>query len=98
MYLGFRDADASDTTYTHRLIGKPEKGSGTMTDNTDSVLGSGALQHGDHVTVHGNGQIRYSGYVDDTMPLLNIVWIRELRTGERKMFSTDECHIFRYQT
>ena len=51
------------------------------------------LRHGDHVGVHSNGNFHYSGYVDDTIPRLNIVWIRELHTGERKMLSTDEYRI-----
>ncbi|NKX56581.1 hypothetical protein [Arthrobacter mobilis] len=66
-----------------------------MTNNTGSALDAAALGPGDHVEVHGNGHIRYSGYIEDTMPQLNIVWIRELRTGERRMLFTDECRIFR---
>lgn len=70
-----------------------------MTDSTGSALDSAALRLGDRVEyVHGNGHTRYIGYVEDTMPQLNIVWIREIRTGERRMLSTDECHIYRPQT
>jgi hypothetical protein len=65
-----------------------------MTDNRDGVLDSAALQRGDHVTVHMNGHINYSGYVEDTIPGLNIVWVRELPIGERKLICTDDCRIF----
>jgi hypothetical protein len=75
--------------------GTPQKGNGTMTDNTDSALVATALRSGDRVEVRGNGHTHYSGYVEDTMPQLNIVWVRERRTGERRMLSTDECRIFR---
>lgn len=63
-----------------------------MTDNTSSALDA-ALRRGDHVDVRGTGNVHYNGYVEDTMPQLNIVWVREQRTGERKMLLTDECHI-----
>lgn len=67
-----------------------------MTNHTDSTPKSDALRQGDHVDIHSNGIFRYSGYVEDMMPRLRVVWIRELLTGERKMLSTDECCIVRH--
>jgi hypothetical protein len=74
-------------------IGTPKKGNGTMTHNTGPGLDTAVLEHGDLVAVHGDEQLPYGGYVDDTFPQLNIVWIRELRTGECRMLSTNECRI-----
>jgi hypothetical protein len=78
--------------------GYPENGNTEMANHTDSAPKSSALQHGDLVDIHSNGNFRYSGYVDDTIPQLNIVWIRELLTGERKMLSTDEHHVDQHPT
>jgi hypothetical protein len=69
-----------------------------MTDSTGNALDSAAFRLGDRVDVHRNGHSHYIAYVEDTMPQLNIVWIREMRTGERRMLSTDECHIYRPDT
>jgi hypothetical protein len=68
-----------------------------MRNHTASAIESFSLQHGDLVDIHSDGNFRYSGHVDDTMHQLNIVWIRELPTGERKMLSTDEYRIVHHQ-
>ncbi|KUG61850.1 hypothetical protein QYM41_09580 [Kocuria sp. CPCC 205268] len=52
------------------------------------------LQAGDRIDVHLAGDLYYRGLVEETMPLLHVVWARELGTGERRMFSTDENRIF----
>ncbi|MCG2621972.1 hypothetical protein LVY72_08585 [Arthrobacter sp. I2-34] len=72
------------------------KGNTAMTNHTDSASKSDALRQGDHVDIHSNGNFRCSGYVEDLMPQLRIVWIRDLRTGERKMLATDEHCIVRH--
>ena len=69
-----------------------------MTENTDSTLDAIALRLGDHVDICGIGHTRYSGYVEETMPRMNIVWVRESGTGERRMLSTEECRIYRSET
>jgi len=66
-----------------------------MTDNTRRALSASTFKQGDRVHVHENGTGRCSGYVEETMPQLNIVLIRELETGERRMLSTKECRIYR---
>lgn len=68
-----------------------------MTNDADGALDPAIIRHGDRVDVHGNGHTRCSGYVEDMFPQMNIVWIRELRTGERRMLSTDEYRIYRPQ-
>lgn len=78
--------------------GSPGKDNATMTDDTCSTRDAAALRDGDRIDVYLNGHTRYSGYVEDTMPQLNTVWIRELRTWERKMLSTDQCSISRSKT
>ena len=67
-----------------------------MRDQVESAPETAGLQHGDHVDIHSNGTLRFSGYVDDAMPQLGIVWVRELLIGERKMLSTDEYCIVRH--
>ncbi|MEZ2391824.1 hypothetical protein AB6813_20220 [bacterium RCC_150] len=69
-----------------------------MADTTRSALDTAALRPGDHVAIHGNGPVTYCGYVEETMPQFNIVWIREKRTGERKILFTDECCISQLET
>lgn len=66
-----------------------------MTSPRTIALSSDALNRGDYVVVQGNEYLHYNGYVEDTMPAQDIVWIRERRTGERKMFFANECRIFR---
>jgi hypothetical protein len=65
-----------------------------MANNTDTT--STSLQHGDLVDLHSEGKLHFSGYLDDAMPELHILWILEARTGERKMVSTDEYRIVRH--
>ncbi|NMR32238.1 hypothetical protein [Crystallibacter degradans] len=62
-----------------------------MTDNT-GTLDSTTFRSGDRVDIRWNGHSS-NGYVEDAMPQLNVVWIRDLRTGERRMLSTDEYQI-----
>ncbi|AUI53776.1 hypothetical protein [Arthrobacter crystallopoietes] len=69
-----------------------------MTDNADAGLDSAALRPGDHVEVRGNEHLHYKAYVEDTLPQFNIAWVREQRTGERKMLFTNECRILRCES
>ncbi|AUI53820.1 hypothetical protein [Arthrobacter crystallopoietes] len=69
-----------------------------MTDNTNTDLDSDALRPGDHVEILGNEHLHYNAYVEDTLPQFNIAWVREQRTGERKMLFTNECRILRRET
>ena len=81
--------DPAATCILHRgTTGNPHKGQSIMTNNTGSALDSAALRQGDHVDIHANGHTPYSGYVEDTIPELNMVWIRKLRTG-----GTPECSL-----
>lgn len=66
-----------------------------MSENLGDALDSTAIQPGDFVNVHSDGHSPYGGYVEEVSPPLNIIWVRELRTWERKMISTCECHIYR---
>jgi hypothetical protein len=53
------------------------------------------LQRGDHLDVHRFGFPTYSGTVLATMPRLNVVWIRDTVTGERRMLCADDCRLRR---
>ena len=54
------------------------------------------LQAGDRIDVHIVGDIYYRGLVEDTLPLLHVVWAREVGTGERRMFSITDNPVFRH--
>ena len=69
-----------------------------MTNDTCIAVNCAALLHGDLIEVEENGGTSYSGYVEDTLPQIDIVWIRDLRTGERRMLSTEDCRIYRSAT
>ncbi|MCG2624803.1 hypothetical protein LVY72_23215 [Arthrobacter sp. I2-34] len=51
------------------------------------------LRAGDKVTFINRGGHRRHGTVDEAAHWLNIIWIRDARTGERNLFSTDENEI-----
>jgi hypothetical protein len=53
------------------------------------------LQRGQSVEVHSKGYPPYVGLVEESMPGLNVVWIRNPRTGERRMLLASEHDIYR---
>ncbi|MHC5560949.1 hypothetical protein [Kocuria sp. U4B] len=53
------------------------------------------LQRGDHLEIHQFGFPSYSGIVVATMPKLKVVWIKDTRTGERKMLCADDHQLRR---
>jgi hypothetical protein len=61
-----------------------------------TVSGASTLQAGDRVSVHHRCGLHYRAIVEERMPTLNVVWVRELSTGDRKMVSTDEHDIVRH--
>ena len=65
-----------------------------MLDNDDSA-GFAGLRRGERVDVHETGKVPSNGFIEETMPELNIVWLRDLRTGERRILFTDECDLYR---
>ncbi|MFC4905549.1 hypothetical protein [Kocuria oceani] len=66
-----------------------------MDDGTQEIVAPFPLRKGETVEVHSPGYPPYCGHVEESMPSLNVVWIRELRTGERKMLSVAEHCIHR---
>lgn len=66
-----------------------------MTDIAPETVNPFPLREGDHVQIHSPGYPPYHGLVEDSMPGLDVVWIRDLTTGERKMLSAAEHHITR---
>lgn len=53
------------------------------------------LKEGERIDVRCEDVVLCSGLVEEVMPKLGVVWVRDLRTGERKMFCADEHQIFR---
>ncbi|WP_457973976.1 hypothetical protein [Arthrobacter sp. D1-17] len=43
------------------------------------------LRPGDVVEAHHNGLLYYAGKVTETVPVLGMFWILEIRTGTRKL-------------
>jgi hypothetical protein len=66
-----------------------------MTEVLPDTIHIVQLRQGDRVKIQSPGYPPYHGLVEDSMPALDVVWIRELRTGERKMLWTAEHHIDR---
>jgi hypothetical protein len=61
-----------------------------MTDLVPETINLFLLRPGDRLEIRSPGYPAYTGLVEDSMPLLDVVWIRDLITGERKMLSTAE--------
>lgn len=52
-------------------------------------------RRGERLDIHQFGFPTYSGIVVATMPMSQIVWIRDPRTGERKTLSAYDCRLRR---
>lgn len=61
-----------------------------MRDTPPPAQDTSIPRPGDPIDIHVPGGPRYSGFVEDCVPHLNVVWIRDVRTGERKMLCTDD--------
>ncbi len=53
------------------------------------------LRRGERLDIHQVGFPTYSGIVVATMPMFQVVWIRDPRTGARKMLSAHDCRLRR---
>lgn len=51
------------------------------------------LHPGTHIEVRGPGIPHCPAVVKEIIPSFRVVWIREFRTGERKMLCTDDHHL-----
>ncbi|GAB2603694.1 hypothetical protein GCM10009696_06520 [Kocuria himachalensis] len=66
-----------------------------MAGSTTPIKDLESLRPGDRVDVHQRETLICSGHIEERMLALRVVWIRDGRTGERKMFCTDEHQIRR---
>jgi hypothetical protein len=68
-----------------------------MLKGRQPLLDLAGLHRGDSVEVHSPGRSPYVGIIDEAMPQLNIVWVRETTTGERKLLLVGESYLYRVQ-
>jgi hypothetical protein len=61
-----------------------------MVATTPLITDPSRLRPGDRVDVHSWDSVLCKGRVEAIMSKMRVVWLRDLRTGERKMFCTDE--------
>jgi hypothetical protein len=61
-----------------------------MTEKHVPAEDLGRLRPGDRLEAHRDGMVRHRGVVEETVPALGVVWIRERGTGARKMLATDD--------
>src|SRR5687767_2654596 len=54
------------------------------------IKGRDRLRAGDLVEAHRDGVVHHRGIVEETVPALGVVWIRERATGNRRMLDTDD--------
>lgn len=68
-----------------------------MTLSTDSTeddqpaVDLSGLRPGETVEAHMDSVVLHRGTVEETMPHLGVVWIREAGTGARKMLSREDA-------
>lgn len=68
----------------------------SLASHLPAITDTSALATGDRVSIHHPRGLHYPATVEERMSALNVVWVRELSTGERKMVSTDEHTILRH--
>jgi hypothetical protein len=61
-----------------------------MTDVVPAAINLSLLRPGDRLEIHSPGYPASTALVEDSMPHLDVVWVRDLSTGERRMLSTTE--------
>ena len=62
-----------------------------ITDQVQSVK----IQPGDHIEAWHNGKLFHKGRVTDVVRSLDLIWIRDARTGARKLLDPDALEIVR---
>lgn len=67
-----------------------------MASITAPIKDPAALRRGDLVEVHKWDTVICIGRIEDRMTALCVLWVRDQRTGERKMFCTNEHLIRRF--
>jgi hypothetical protein len=60
-----------------------------ITDQVQKV----SIQAGDHIEAWHNGKLFHEGRVTDVVRSLELIWIRDVRTGMRKLLDPDALQI-----
>lgn len=63
-------------------------------DGRQPLLDVAKLQQGQGVEVRTPGRPPYLGLIEESMPQLNLVWVREVNTGDRKMLLIGESYLY----
>jgi hypothetical protein len=58
------------------------------------IVQGASLRAGDFVAIGDAHRIHYQAQVEDAMPDREILWIRDLTTGERKLLVSTEHHFY----
>lgn len=66
-----------------------------MAGTTPPISDTSELTAGERIDIYSGDIVLCSGLVEDIMPKLRVVWVRNSRTGEREMFCADEHQIRR---
>ena len=66
-----------------------------MVDTEHPIVNVSALRAGELVEVHSRNQGTFRGLVEECQSSLNVVWVRDLQLGERRLISTYDHSIFR---
>ena len=64
---------------------RPRKGLDTMADTVSSIDDLTTVHVGDGLEAWSNGVLHHLGIVEEKLPELGVLWIRESGTGQRKM-------------
>ncbi|KRE74526.1 hypothetical protein [Arthrobacter sp. Soil762] len=62
-----------------------------ITDKVQTVR----IQLGDHIEAWHNGKLFHKGRVTDVVHSLELIWIRDARTGKRKLLDPEALEIIK---
>lgn len=65
-----------------------------MDDVELQVRDLAGIRRGEIVEVWHHGVLRHRGRVEESMPRLGVVWIRETGSGDRKMISVEDHSLY----
>jgi len=66
-----------------------------MDANGTTIRTCGELATGDHIEAWHNGKLFHRGRVTQTIPLMELFWILDARTGARKLLDVEALDIVR---
>lgn len=75
--------------------GAPKGEELAMDANGTTIRTCGELATGDHIEAWHNGKLFHRGRVTQTIPLMELFWILDARTGARKLLDVEALDIVR---